>query len=512
MKFLKILMGYEAPPIDFPFARSDVAMYGRLQGGGACIDAQTWDELQLDAYLDRMTDGGSIFGRQALYRRLLGGQDAAYARVRTLADDGAALAALTEACRGLRAVDTEVAQALFGPAPERSPRWSRWLWALPAAFMLSVALALAWGPGWIVALALWLALMGVQAAWYSRAQAWGQQVAALQQLLRAHSLLGALPDDGAAASYAAALRAGARDAGKASRVLGRSLMSRMPGVSEYSEWMLLANITHYFKSRNAFIDRLPALRDSYRLVAELEADMMLARHVRGLDLVCAVEEGDALVLDSVVHPLVAGAQPLSVEVRDGGAFVSGQNGVGKSTLLRTVGLNLVAARAFGFCYAQCAQAPLLPVYASMQNEDSLADGESLYLSEVRRAQELLALAGQGRAVFLIDEIFRGTNHVESVSAAAAVLDELARHGMVIVSSHNVVLAPLLAHVLAPLCVEPDAQGRLHVRSGILARTNGITLLSQHGFGNAIDAKARKVHAWLSSHLAHPHSCEGVLTA
>lgn len=510
MTLLKMLMGYEAPAIDFPFARSDVAMYGQLQEGVPCIDEQTWDELQLDAYLDRVADGGSIFARQALYRRLLTGQDAAYARVRKLADDGAALAALTDACRGLRAVECEVAQMLFGPAPARSPRWSRWLGVLPAAFMLSVPLAFVWAPGWIVALVLWLALMGVQAAWYARAQDWGQRITALQQLLRAHSLLGALSGDSAAAPYAAALRAGAREAGRASRTLGRSLMHKIPGASEYSEWMLLANITHYFKSRNAFIARLPALRDSYRLVAELEADMALARHVRGLDVVCAVEEGDAVMFDGVVHPLVDDAQPLSIAVRDGGAFISGQNGVGKSTLLRTVGLNLVAARAFGWCYAQRAQAPLRPVYASMHNEDSLADGESLYLSEVRRAQELLTLAGQGDAVFLIDEIFRGTNHMESVSAAAAVLDELARHGMVIVSSHNVVLAPLLAHVLAPLCVEPDDQGRLHVRSGVLARTNGIALLSQHGFGHAIDAKARKVHAWLSSHLAHPQNCDGVL--
>ncbi|GAB2882094.1 hypothetical protein GCM10027277_58820 [Pseudoduganella ginsengisoli] len=69
----------------------------------------------------------------------------------------------------------------------------------------------------------------------------------------------------------------------------------------------------------------------------------------------------------------------------------------------------------------------------------------------------------------------------------------------------------LAHALSPLCVEPDAQGRLHVRSGVLARTNGISLLAQHGFGDEIDARARKVHAWLSSHLAHPQSCSGVLT-
>lgn len=43
-----------------------------------------------------------------------------------------------------------------------------------------------------------------------------------------------------------------------------------------------------------------------------------------------------------------------------------------------LGLNLVVAHGFGFCYARRAQLPLLPVYASMHNEDSLADGQSLY--------------------------------------------------------------------------------------------------------------------------------------
>jgi hypothetical protein len=142
------------------------------------------------------------------------------------------------------------------------------------------------------------------------------------------------------------------------------------------------------------------------------------------------------------------AVPLSIGLEGKGAFISGQNGVGKSAFLRTVGLNLVAARAFGFCYARQARLPALPVYASMQNEDSLLGGESLYVAELRRAKEPLAAAHGPRAcVYLIDEIFRGTNHVESVSAAAAVLDVLAERGLVIVSSHNLVLVPLLAHRL-----------------------------------------------------------------
>lgn len=98
-----------------------------------------------------------------------------------------------------------------------------------------------------------------------------------------------------------------------------------------------------------------------------------------------------------------------------GAFISEQNGIGKSTLLRTVGLNLLVARAFGFCYARKATVSMLPVYASMQNEDSLLGGESLYIAELQRARELLAAAaGPHRGILIIDEFFRGTNHMESV--------------------------------------------------------------------------------------------------
>ena len=89
--------------------------------------------------------------------------------------------------------------------------------------------------------------------------------------------------------------------------------------------------------------------------------------------------------------------------------------------------------------------PRLPVWSSIENEDSLITGDSLYMAEMRRAETLLRVADQPHgAVFLIDEIFRGTNNAESVAAAAAVLSHLAQKALVIVSTHNVVLAPLVA--------------------------------------------------------------------
>lgn len=86
-----------------------------------------------------------------------------------------------------------------------------------------------------------------------------------------------------------------------------------------------------------------------------------------------------------------------------------------------------------------------------------------------------------------------------MSAATAVLDRLARTHLVIVSSHNLALAPLLRGRLAPCCVEAGDDGRPVLRSGVLRETNGIGLMASYGFGSEIERNALHVHGWLSRH-------------
>jgi DNA mismatch repair ATPase MutS len=127
----------------------------------------------------------------------------------------------------------------------------------------------------------------------------------------------------------------------------------------------------------------------------------------------------------------------------------------------------------------------------------MLDGQSLYIAELARARELLAASGERPVICLVDEIFRGTNHEESVAAAAAVLDELAERALVVVSSHNLVLGPLLAHRLAPWRIVRDEAGGLRLEPGVLGQTNGVALLAQRGFSLDIQRKAERVAAWLA---------------
>lgn len=499
---------------DYPFVASDVALYQRTVDGGGrgALDAQTWDDMLLPQYSAQLARGTSILGQQELHRRLHAPADsgaqveASAARVRTLLDDAGQRALLLTACEGLRRADREVSETLFGAAPAPVPRWAAYLAWLPVAFLLSAVLALVSGflPLWGVTLGLWLSLSLVQMRFGEAASEWGHILKTLQQMLRAHTLLSKI--DGA---LTADLRDDAARAGKVNRGIGRSPMADLPGAREYADWLWLMNIRHYFNSREVVRANLDLLRASFQRIASLEADLALARHLAQAPRYCWAQQGPDVAMTNAVHPLLAEPAPLSFAFERQGAFISGQNGIGKSTLLRTVGLNLIVARAFGFSYADTAVTPVLPVYSSMQNEDALDGGESLYIAELRRARELLALAERAPAIFIIDEIFRGTNHLESISAAAAVLHTLSASGRVLVSSHNLVLAPLLAEALAPWCVD-RVGGELRLRPGVLKETNGIALLASRGFDAAISAKANRVHDWLSDYMAHPADCETVL--
>jgi hypothetical protein len=497
-----LLMFPEREPFDFPFVTSDVAQLHRLRSdpAGSSIDDATWKDLLLDAYCAQLSKGVSIFGQHALYQRLRAGQGAVHrASVEGLMQDPEKLEQLHHTCKSLRHADKEIATLLYEDVAPASPWWAGHTWPLPLLLMASIV-AVVWSPAaWLVTGLVLYVLMATQMRYYERVEKWQRSMNSLQMLLRVERLLGG---------------AGAVAASKINRGLTRAPVAEIiPGMGAYLDWFMLANVNHYFKGVGLVRDNLEALRACLTRLSNLEADVALARHLLRLPSFCWAQRGDVetVTLQGTVHPLLPQAQPLTLDLRGKGAFVSGQNGIGKSTLLRTVGINLVVARAFGFCYADSATVPDLPVYASMQSEDSMLGGESLYMAELRRAQELLAAAdGPHPGICIIDEIFRGTNHLESVSAAASVLDVLAAKGLVIVSSHNLVLASLLSHRLAPLCVARGADGALTVDAGVLAHTNGIALLAQRGFGPQVEAGAGKVFDWLSAYLAHPADCSAVL--
>jgi hypothetical protein len=148
------------------------------------------------------------------------------------------------------------------------------------------------------------------------------------------------------------------------------------------------------------------------------------------------------------HPLMLGETCIRNDVRLNAAtrfyIVSGSNMSGKSVLLRAIGVNAVLAFAGAPVRAQSLQLSQLSVCASMAVVNSLLNGKSKFLAEVDRVRQTIQLAGSGTAVlFLIDEIFSGTNSRDRRVAAEAVVRTLLDRGAVgALSTHDMSLTAI----------------------------------------------------------------------
>jgi MutS domain V len=192
------------------------------------------------------------------------------------------------------------------------------------------------------------------------------------------------------------------------------------------------------------------------------------------------------------HPLISASARVCNDVDISGPtralLVSGSNMSGKSTLLRTVGINTVLAMAGGPVRARRLQMTPLRIGASIRINDSLHEGSSRFYAEITRLRELFEPA-QLPLLFLLDELLQGTNSADRLIGAQGVIRALIeRGGIGLISTHDLALAEVVG--LAPGALlnvhfqDELAEGRLKfdfkLRAGIVTKSNGLELMRSIG--------------------------------
>jgi DNA mismatch repair ATPase MutS len=161
-------------------------------------------------------------------------------------------------------------------------------------------------------------------------------------------------------------------------------------------------------------------------------------------------DGDHLTARRLGHPLL---KPQSKVCNDFDlnqdqriVILTGSNMAGKSTFLRTVGVNLALAYAGAPVNASSMQTSLFRLFTCIKVSDSVQDGLSYFYAEVKRLQALLAatvVEDDLPVLFLIDEIFRGTNSRERLIGSRSYIRELSqRRAMGLVATHDLDLIKL----------------------------------------------------------------------
>ena len=152
--------------------------------------------------------------------------------------------------------------------------------------------------------------------------------------------------------------------------------------------------------------------------------------------------------EEIGHPLIGPEKRVSnnfnLHSRGEIAMITGSNMAGKSTFLRTVGVNLTLAFMGAPCCAKAAQVSNLQIFTSMRTRDNLEEGISSFYAELKRIEQLLKLVESNQPVFfLLDEMFKGTNSKDRHKGGFSLIRQLAElNAFGIISTHDLELAGL----------------------------------------------------------------------
>ena len=148
------------------------------------------------------------------------------------------------------------------------------------------------------------------------------------------------------------------------------------------------------------------------------------------------------------HPLISAKNRVyndfSLNGRGEIAVVTGSNMAGKSTFLRTVGVNMVLALTGAPCCMKYGHVSNLKIFTSMRTQDSLEEGVSSFYAELKRIEQLLKLIESGQHIFfLLDEMFKGTNSKDRHRGGFSLIKQLKElNAFGIISTHDLDLAIL----------------------------------------------------------------------
>jgi hypothetical protein len=206
-------------------------------------------------------------------------------------------------------------------------------------------------------------------------------------------------------------------------------------------------------------------------------------------------EGPAMMRgEHLGHPLIPAGRCVRNDVSIAGStrvlLISGSNMSGKSTLLRTIGINTVLAMAGAPVRAGSFELTPLHIGASIRINDSLHEGSSRFYAEITRLRQLLDLAERTPPLlFLLDELMQGTNSKDRRVGAQGVLRAFLDRGSIgLISTHDLALTD----------IDAAGQGRLRnmhfqdeiidgtmkfdftLRDGVVTKSNGVELMRSIG--------------------------------
>lgn len=211
------------------------------------------------------------------------------------------------------------------------------------------------------------------------------------------------------------------------------------------------------------------------------------------------KEANEVILKDIYHPLIDDCVTNNLNIGKKSILITGSNMSGKSTFLRTLCINSILAQTIYTCFGNTFNSPILKQYSSIRIDDNLFQDKSYYFEEVSVMATLIAeVETSYQNLFILDEVFKGTNTIERIASSKAILSYLNRKdNIVIVATHDIELSEMLKSEYELYhfteIIENDKLNFDHkIKAGQLKTRNAIKLLELSNYPSDIINEAKQI--------------------
>jgi DNA mismatch repair ATPase MutS len=218
-------------------------------------------------------------------------------------------------------------------------------------------------------------------------------------------------------------------------------------VFEIIKAIFLIEIFTFFKLIKLIENYQEDILNLYQYVGSIDTAISVAS-LQESEQICEpqfIQPYKGVQFKGIKHPLIENCIDNEVKLDQKSMLITGSNMSGKSTFLRTIAINSVLAQTIYSCFAEEYKAPFFRLHTSIRIDDNLFQGKSYFLEEVDVMSSLIdAVESPDQNLFILDEVFKGTNTIERIAAAKAILSHLNRkQNLTFVATHDIELSNML---------------------------------------------------------------------
>ncbi|MTI94769.1 MAG: MutS family DNA mismatch repair protein [Firmicutes bacterium] len=485
------------------------ALHKYQQEAGFTIDEQTWDDLNMDSFYALIDRTLTLPGESVLYHllRTPSFSEEALAKrnkiiTRFQQDQSFRESVQIELTKLKRPRDNSLTQLLWGKRPQKSalaPVYT--LLALAALFSLLTPFI--WGARGVFLIMMMFSLNSY--IHYKVSKTYSYQIPAIStvsSLLRAAGRIAGLSVTGLEEyqkELAEAARAGRKIIKKTRWLFNKVTASDFDFIYDYLKLFFLMEVRSFYGAIEEINRQVKHLQSSYIAIGTIDALQSVASYRTKLEYSEPKFVSEKMLdLQSVRHPLLEKPVANSITISDQGILITGTNMSGKSTFLRTIGINALMAQTICTTLATSYRGSFVQIISSINKADNIAEGKSFYFAEAERLRTIIAPEYKDYpALCLIDELLSGTNYLERLAASRAILAYLKRkNALVIVATHDLDLADELPgeYQCYHFSDKVDKSGLdfdFTLKEGVAKSRNAIKLLEYLGYPKQIIEQANK---------------------